>query len=67
MYNYSGVSKISVSRLASAGWYLSIQVRLIKPTPIMSRKCVRSLSRNEVSFIPMSDSNEITGELVEAF
>ena len=52
----SGVSSNPLSRTDNSGGRRSSHESSSKPTSIMSRKCVRSLSRKEVSFIRTSDS-----------
>src|SRR5205823_11636888 len=46
-----GVSTSTCKRAARSGGNRLHQVALIKPTSNMSRRCVRSLSRKEVSFM----------------
>jgi len=52
----SGVSSSCCKRSASSLGNRGSQDASIKPTPIKSRRCVRSLSRNETSFICTSAS-----------
>src|SRR5436190_8490740 len=52
----SGLSTSSFNRLSRGGGSRSHHSASINPTSSRSRKCVRSLSRNEVSFIRTSAS-----------
>ena len=56
----SGLSSNSFSRAESSAGRRGSQDSSTRPTSIMSRRCVRSLSRNDVSFIFTSDSRATT-------
>lgn len=51
---HSGLSKICCKRAPSSGENFTVQFSSTSPTSIKSRRCIRSLSRKEVSFMVTS-------------